>query len=190
MSDALQPHELEPTRLLHLWDFPGKNIGVGCHFLLQGIFPTQGSNLGLPRCRQMLLPFEPPRKSKTLEIQAKYMWCFLKYRKELTYFNRKVWEEGFCKIAPLPLCQTPLGLIIKCLLFVLLCPYSQWLHVPVTGAQPAVLSAVICTMTDGMYVVIYGGFTQRWGDSLILCHPCEVRGSLKEERIWGTEESS
>ena len=29
------------------WDFPGKNIGVGCHFLLQGIFPTQGSNPGL-----------------------------------------------------------------------------------------------------------------------------------------------
>ena len=26
------------------WDFPGKNIRVGCHFLLQGIFPTQGSN--------------------------------------------------------------------------------------------------------------------------------------------------
>ena len=26
------------------WDFPGKNIGVGCHFLLQGIFPSQGLN--------------------------------------------------------------------------------------------------------------------------------------------------
>ena len=34
--------------------FPGKNIGVGCHFLLQGIFQTQGLNLGLPHCRQML----------------------------------------------------------------------------------------------------------------------------------------
>ena len=31
-------------RLLCRWDSPGKNIGVGCHFLLQGIFPTQGSN--------------------------------------------------------------------------------------------------------------------------------------------------
>ena len=29
---------------LCLWDFPGKNAGVGCHFLLQGIFLTQGSN--------------------------------------------------------------------------------------------------------------------------------------------------
>ena len=36
------------------WDFPGKNTGVGCHFLLQGIFPTQGPNLGLRYCRQTL----------------------------------------------------------------------------------------------------------------------------------------
>ena len=33
---------------LRPWDFPGKNIGVGCHFLLQEIFPAQGLNLGLP----------------------------------------------------------------------------------------------------------------------------------------------
>ena len=35
---------LYPTRLLWPWDFPGKNTGVGCHFLLQRIFPTQGLN--------------------------------------------------------------------------------------------------------------------------------------------------
>ena len=35
---------------------PGKNTGVGCHFLLQRIFPTQGLNLGLLHCRQMLYP--------------------------------------------------------------------------------------------------------------------------------------
>ena len=33
-----------PTRLLYPWDFPGKNTGMGCHFFLQGISPTQGSN--------------------------------------------------------------------------------------------------------------------------------------------------
>ena len=38
--------------LLCPWDSPGKNTGVGCHFLLQGIFPTQGSNPGLPHWRQ------------------------------------------------------------------------------------------------------------------------------------------
>ena len=36
------------------WDSPGKNTGVGCCFLLQGIFPTQESNLGLLHCRQIL----------------------------------------------------------------------------------------------------------------------------------------
>ena len=35
---------VQRARLLCPWDFPGKNIGVDCHFLLQGIFPTQGSN--------------------------------------------------------------------------------------------------------------------------------------------------
>ena len=36
------------------WDSPGKNTGVGCHALLQGIFQTQGSNQDLPHCRQFL----------------------------------------------------------------------------------------------------------------------------------------
>ena len=38
----LQPHGLQPTRLLCPWDSPSKNTGIGCHFLLQGIFQTQG----------------------------------------------------------------------------------------------------------------------------------------------------
>ena len=42
--NSLPPHGLNPTRLLCPWDFQSKNTGVGCHFLLQGIFPTQGSN--------------------------------------------------------------------------------------------------------------------------------------------------
>ena len=39
-----RPHALWPSRLLCPWGFPGKNTGVGCHVLLQGIFLTQGSN--------------------------------------------------------------------------------------------------------------------------------------------------
>ena len=44
ISDSLQLHGLEPTRLLCPWDFPGKNTGLGCHFLLQGILRIQGLN--------------------------------------------------------------------------------------------------------------------------------------------------
>ena len=47
MSDSLWPCGLLPTRLLCPWGSPGKNSGAGCHFLFQGIFPTQGSNLRL-----------------------------------------------------------------------------------------------------------------------------------------------
>ena len=46
-SGFLQPPGLQPIRLLCLWDLPGKNTGVGRHFLPQRIFPTQGSNLCL-----------------------------------------------------------------------------------------------------------------------------------------------
>ena len=53
MSNCLQFHGLQPTRVLCPLDFPGKNTGVGSHALLQGIFPTQGSNLGLLHCRQI-----------------------------------------------------------------------------------------------------------------------------------------
>ena len=56
MSDSLRPQGLQPTRLLCPWDFPGKNTGVGCYFLPQRIFPSQGSNPGLPHCRQTLDP--------------------------------------------------------------------------------------------------------------------------------------
>ena len=54
VSDSLRPHGLQTTRLLRTWDFPGKSARVDCHFLLQGIFPTQESNMGLPHCRQTL----------------------------------------------------------------------------------------------------------------------------------------
>ena len=50
----LQPHGLQPARLLCSWDSPGKNTGVGCHFLLQGIVPTQELNPGFLHCRQIL----------------------------------------------------------------------------------------------------------------------------------------
>ena len=51
MSNSLQPYRLYPDRLLCPWAFPGKNTVVGCNVLLQGIFPTQGSN---PHLLQLL----------------------------------------------------------------------------------------------------------------------------------------
>ena len=50
----LQSHGQQPTMLLCPWDFPGKNIGEGCCFLLQGIFLAQGLNSCLLHCRRIL----------------------------------------------------------------------------------------------------------------------------------------
>ena len=53
----LRPHGLQRWRFLCPWDYPDKNTEVGCHDLLQGIFPAQGSNSRLLRprhCRQIL----------------------------------------------------------------------------------------------------------------------------------------
>ena len=47
------PVDYSPPAFSVPWDSPGKNIGVGCRFLLQGIFPTQGSNPSLLQCRQI-----------------------------------------------------------------------------------------------------------------------------------------
>ena len=53
MFQPVWPHRQWPGRLLCPWDSPGKNTGVGCHFLLQRIFPTQGLNPDLLHCRQI-----------------------------------------------------------------------------------------------------------------------------------------
>ena len=45
MSDSVRPHGLQPTRLLRPWDSPGKNTGVGCHFLLQNTLERINSRI-------------------------------------------------------------------------------------------------------------------------------------------------
>ena len=70
VSDSLRPYGLQSARLLCPWDPLGKNTGVGCHALLQGIFPTQGLNPGLPHCRWILYCLGLQRKPKILEWVA------------------------------------------------------------------------------------------------------------------------
>ena len=58
--------DLRPHRLYSPWNSPGQNTGAGSLSLLQGIFSTQGSNPGLPHCRQMLYQLShkgsPPKR--------------------------------------------------------------------------------------------------------------------------------
>ena len=65
VSDSLQPHGL-----CSLWTSPGQNTGVGSLSLLQEIFPTQGSNIGLLHCGQILYQLSPKGSPGILEWVA------------------------------------------------------------------------------------------------------------------------
>ena len=75
---------LQHIRLLRPWDFPGNSTGVGCHFLLQGIFPTQGLNAGLPHCRQMLYSLSHQGSPMT------NLDSILKSREDITLLKRSI----------------------------------------------------------------------------------------------------
>ena len=62
MSDSVPPHGLYPDGILCPWNFPGKNTGMGCHVLLQGIFLTQGLNQSLLHWQVSSSPPAPPGK--------------------------------------------------------------------------------------------------------------------------------
>ena len=82
VSDSLWPHGLYSP-----WNFPGQNTGVGSHSLLQGIFPTQESNPGLPHCRRVFYRLSHQGSPRILCIAFAYhgqisgvwvMWAALK----------------------------------------------------------------------------------------------------------------
>ena len=60
MSDSVQPHGRQPTRLPRSWDSPGKNTGVGCHFLLQCMKVKSESEVA-QSCPTLSDPMEPTR---------------------------------------------------------------------------------------------------------------------------------
>ena len=65
MSNSLWLYGLKPARFLCAWNFLDKNTGVGCHFLLQGIFPTLGSTSpASPALAGEFFTTEPPRSCK------------------------------------------------------------------------------------------------------------------------------
>ena len=65
---SCSPRDCSPPGSSDHGDSPGKNTGVGCHALLQGIFPTQGLNQSLPALLADSLPYEPLRKPKNTGV--------------------------------------------------------------------------------------------------------------------------
>ena len=70
VSDSLRPHRLQPTRLLCLWDFPGKSTGVGCHCLL-----ARTSNTMLSKCLEWTSLFLI--LGEMLSVFHHWEWCLL-----------------------------------------------------------------------------------------------------------------
>ena len=95
VTDSLRPHGLYRP-----WNYPGQNTGVGSCSLLQGIFPTQGSNPGLPHSnRQNSLPAESQGKPKNTGVGSQSLLQrifltqgsnpgLLNYRKILYYLSQ------------------------------------------------------------------------------------------------------
>ena len=103
MSNTLQPYGLGPARLLYPWDTPGKNIGVGCHALLQGTLLTQGSNLPLfclLHWQVGSLPLAPPGK------------LLFPYAQELISIGPNAWENPLQISASLLSSSFPLSLSV------------------------------------------------------------------------------
>ena len=71
------PMDCSPSsRLLCPWDSPGKSTGVDCHFLLQGIFLTQGSNVGLQHWRQILYSLSHPGTPESIPVKLPSFFFF------------------------------------------------------------------------------------------------------------------
>ena len=105
MSDSVRPRRQQPTRLPHPWDSPGKNTGVGCHFLLQCVKVKSESEVArlCPTLRNLMdcsLPGSSTHgifRARVLEWGAN---CLLHWKALHWCFSNYLWEElDFFKIS-------------------------------------------------------------------------------------------
>ena len=110
---TLRPHGLQPSRVCGPWDFPGKNTGMGCQALLQGIFLTQGSNqthvsyVYLHRQVGSLLlapPGKPPEPSQTCFNHPEPSNRRGKQKSEKNKVEEKAGDTAVRKIQPVITC--------------------------------------------------------------------------------------
>ena len=89
MSNSSRPHGLQPTRLLHPWDFPGKSTGVGCHRLLLSNLDSilKSRDIALPTKVRLVKAMVFPvvmygceswtvKKAESQRIDALELWCW------------------------------------------------------------------------------------------------------------------
>ena len=110
MSDSSRPHGLQPTRLLHPWDFPGKSTGVGCHCLLRNlvlVFNKSNEFIKfdlLPYSDLYLAPF---RLAKATLILLELLYPI---SRDLQVFKNMAMRR-VCLFSPVPFPAPPLHLL-------------------------------------------------------------------------------
>ena len=104
------PHGLKPARLFCPWNFSDKSTGKGCHFLLQGLFLTQGSNPCLLRLLYwqadslLLHHLGSPHVTRILSILFLFTGCFyFSSCHLLVYFKEDLFTHGHLSINLIPL---------------------------------------------------------------------------------------
>ena len=88
LSNSLRPMDCSPPGTSVHGDSPGRNTGVVCHALLQGIFPTHGLNPGLPHCRRLLYHLSHQGSSYSL-LEG----CKLAQKGRMGYTLELAWVE-------------------------------------------------------------------------------------------------
>ena len=94
MSKSVRPYGQQPIRLLRPQESLGKNTGVGCHFLLQAIFQTQGSNLCLLHWQADSLLLWKSRYYNKLVNLTERKWAHRYSSTDIVATNRKEFEAG------------------------------------------------------------------------------------------------
>ena len=126
MSDSVWPHRRQPTRLRHPWDSPGKNTGVGCHFLLQRMKVKTESEVteSCPTlsectdCSPLGSPIPGITKARTLEWVA------------ISFSNAWKWKVKMKSLSRVRLFATPWTAAYQTPLSMGFCRQEYWSGVP------------------------------------------------------------
>ena len=95
MPDSVQPHRRQPTRLPHPWDSPGKNTGVGCHFLFQ-CMKVKSESEALSRALSDPMDCSPPGSSVHGIFQTRVLeWVAIAFSEKNIYFCLIYYAKAF-----------------------------------------------------------------------------------------------
>ena len=132
MSNSVRPHRRQPTRLPHPWDSPGKNTGVGCHFLLQCMKVKSESEV-IQSCPTLSDPTDcsPPGSSGHGIFQARVLeWGAIAFSKVFLYLppnHKPMYQQNFRlpSLLPISWAQRPSRMAVPLLIIVPLCHLTE-----------------------------------------------------------------